>query len=443
MQHMSEIELAASDVSEAKVSRMTHPSESHKAYDAYVLYAIGFLFLPVAAVATLQTWILAVAGALAIVILRTLRGDIIPRVPGILVAVFGVFIAWAALTSIWSLVPDRAMTTSLRLLLVGVCLLFLSASARALSDAERLTFGKWLIAGTALGLIIIAVLISFSGIIAGWLNNARITGHELDRLNRTAGVIAMLVWPAALIIARLYGRYAAAAVIVSGALALFALAPATPLFAFVIGIGAFAVTWFSQKWGKRLLILAFAVSVIVIPFLDTLVPVANDILVTNMTWPNSEVHRFVIWEFASQRIFENPLFGWGLEASRAIPGGDAQLFLFNINGDNPLTGQALPLHPHSAVIQIWLELGVVGVMLLGGLFSVIIQLVPESLRDRAGPATIVATIACGFTIAQLGFGIWQGWWMGTLGLIAVIVVAIAPVSEQARAIRNAVQAEPV
>lgn len=420
---------------------MNEPTRSLKAYDAYILYAIGFLFLPVAAIATLQTWVLAVAGAVAIVILRALRRDIIPRVSGLLVTVFVVFVAWAALSSIWSIVPDRAITTSLRLLLVGFCLVFLTASARQLTDSERRIFGMWLVAGTVLGLIIIAVLIAFSGIVAGWLNNARITGHELDRLNRTAGVIAMLVWPVALIIARLYGRYAAAAVIACGTLALFALAPATPLLAFVIGIGAFAVTWISQRWGKRLLIFAFTVSAIVIPFLDILVPIANDILIANMTWPNSEVHRFVIWEFASQRIFEHPFIGWGLEASRAIPGGDAQLFLFNINGNNPLTGQALPLHPHSAVIQVWLELGFIGVMLLGGLFSVIVALVPESLRDRAGPATIVATIACAFTIAQLGFGIWQGWWMGTLGLIAVIVVAIAPVSDQARASRRVAQAE--
>lgn len=405
---------------------MTQPLESPKAYDAYILYAIGFLFLPVAAVATLQIWILAVVGAVAIVTLRVIRGDFMPRIPGMLVAVFGVTIAWAALTSIWSPVPDRAATTALRLLLVGFCLAFLTASSTQLTHAERRTFGKWLIAGAVLGLTIIAVLIALSGVAAGWLNTTRITGNELDHLNRSASVIAMLVWPVALIIARFYGRYAAAAVIACGALALFALAPAAPLLAFMFGIGAFALTWVSQKWGKRLVMFAFAVSVIVIPFLDTLVPVVNDFLVANMAWPNSEVHRFVIWEFASQRIFEHPLIGWGLEASRAIPGGDQQLLLFKLDGYPPLTGQALPLHPHSAVIQIWLELGLVGVMLLSLLFATIVSLVPDSLHDRAGPATAVAAIACAFTISQLGFGIWQGWWMGTLGLVAVIVVAVAP-----------------
>lgn len=420
---------------------MNTPAETRNTYDAYTLYAIGFLFLPVAAIATLQTWVLAVAGTAIIVILRLLRGDMRPHAPGILIVVFGTFIAWAAVTSIWSLVPERAVSTAMRLLLVALCLLFLTASATQLTDTQRRVFGKWLVAGTILGLVITAVLVAFSGVIAGWLDTAKITGHELDRLNRTAGVIAMLVWPVALIIARLYGRYAAAAVISCSALALFALAPATPLLAFIIGIGAFAVTWVSQRWGKRLLLFGFALSVIVIPFLDILVPLANDTLIANMTWPNSEVHRFVIWEFASQRIFENPLIGWGLEASRAMPGGDAQLFLFNVNDNTPLTGQALPLHPHSAVIQIWLELGLVGVMLLGALFAVIVLLVPESLRDRAGPATIAATIACAFTIAQLGFGIWQGWWMGTLGLIAVIVVAIAPVSDQARATRRVEQTD--
>jgi len=393
--------------------------------EAFVLYALGFLFLPVAALATLQIWVLAVVGVVAIIALRVPHGNFWPTSNRLLIVLLALFIGWAALSNIWTINPERGIKTAIRLALVGVSLIFLLDAATRLSHAKRQTFGRWLVAGTIVGLALTGSFIGFSSTLAEWFGFSIRTGHELDRLNRTAGVIAILVWPVALVIAQLYGRYAAAAVIALSALALFLLAPSTPLVAFAVGFCAFGAAWVSQHWSKRLLFVGFATAVIIIPFFDLLVPVINDLLIANVSGPNSEVHRFVIWEFASQRIFEHPILGWGLEAARAVPGGHDQIFLFQF-GDNPTTGQAMPLHPHNALVQIWLELGLVGLLLIGALFSMIVVSIPESMRNRAGPATMIATTACAFTIAELGFGIWQGWWMATLGLTAVIVVAAVP-----------------
>jgi exopolysaccharide production protein ExoQ len=189
-----------------------------------------------------------------------------------------------------------------------------------------------------------------------------------------------------------------------------------------VGLVAFVIAWISQGLGKRVLLVAFAAAVIIIPLLDVLAPPLIDFLASNLPFPHSEIHRLVIWQFAAERIFEHPLVGWGLDASRAIPGNNEQLFLFQFGG-NPETGPALPLHPHNALSQIWLELGIVGVVLVGAIFSLIVASIPKSLHDRAGPAALIATTACAFTIAQLGFGIWQGWWMATLGLMVMIAIA--------------------
>jgi O-antigen ligase len=393
--------------------------------EAYVLYAIAFLFLPVAAMATAQTWVLAVAGVVAILALRLVRGPILPSQNGLLLLLVGLLVGWAAISTTWSLLPERAIITSIRLALVGGSLIVLIDAAKQLGHVQRRIFGKWLIGGTVTGLALTALFIASSGVLSAWFGITTFTGHELDRLNRTATVVAMLVWPVALIVAQFYGRYAAAAVITLSALTLFVLSPSTPLVAFIVGIFGFGIAWFSQRWGKRFLLFAFAGSVIVIPLLDVLAPIVVDTLVSVHPSPNSEIHRIRIWEFAASRIFEHPIIGWGLDASRVIPGGHEQVFMFQ-SGDSRLTGQAMPLHPHNALIQIWLELGIVGVILIGGIFSLIVLSVPDSMENRAGPATMIATTACGFAIAQLGFGIWQGWWMATLGLMVMIIVAIAP-----------------
>src|SRR6202043_2906705 len=65
-------------------------------------------------------------------------------------------------------------------------------------------------------------------------------------------------------------------------------------------------------------------------------------------------HRLLIWSFVGSRIAERPLVGWGLDSSRAIPGGK----------DPIRPGEDwLPLHPHNAALQLLLELGAPGAVL--------------------------------------------------------------------------------
>ena len=65
-------------------------------------------------------------------------------------------------------------------------------------------------------------------------------------------------------------------------------------------------------------------------------------------------------------VFQRPLLGWGLDTSRAIPGGtDLRPIHYIVPwSDKPIThpDQNLPLHPHNAALQIWLELGLFGVI---------------------------------------------------------------------------------
>jgi exopolysaccharide production protein ExoQ len=401
---------------------MSMPVQNHNRQEAYFLYALSFLFLPVAVLATAQVWVLAVFGVLGILAIRAIHGRFALKPNGLLVVLMLLLIGWAAISGFWAIAPDRAIKTSTRIALVCVSVIVLIDAARMLDRGQRQKFGYWLVGGTVTGLVLTGILILWGGTISVWLGDSRLAGPELSNLNRTSTVIALLVWPVALIVARNYGRLAAAAVIVLSALLLFALAPTTPLVAFAVGLVAFIVTWVSRGLGKRVLLVAFAGAVIIIPLLDVLAPPLIDFLASNVRFPHSEIHRLVIWQFAAERVFEHPLAGWGLDASRAIPGNNEQLFLF-LFGGSPETGQALPLHPHNALIQIWLELGVIGVILIGAIFSLIVASISGSLHDRAGPAALIATTACAFTIAQLGFGIWQGWWMATLGLMVMIAIA--------------------
>jgi O-antigen ligase len=90
------------------------------------------------------------------------------------------------------------------------------------------------------------------------------------------------------------------------------------------------------------------------------------------------------------------------------------------------TGQEpIPLHPHNAAVQGWLELGVVGAAALALVLVTAVRAVAASAVARTDKAVCLAVFVTGFTIASLSYGIWQGWWLGALWLAAAFTVAAA------------------
>ena len=112
--------------------------------------------------------------------------------------------------------------------------------------------------------------------------------------------------------------------------------------------------------------------------------------------------RLHIWSFVERLILTHPITGWGLDASRAWPGD-------------------IPLHPHNGALQLWLELGAVGVALtalfLAWLFSRIAVL---EQQERGAAAAAAASLSAYLIIGALSFGVWQEWW---LALAAVAMAA--------------------
>lgn len=145
-----------------KRSGMTTSTTHQNPQEAYVIYALGFLFLPVAAIAAAQTWVLAILGVVAILASRAVHGQFWPKPNGLLVVLMGLFVGWAALSSIWTINPDRAIKTAIRLALVAASLLVLIDAADRLDHTQRRKFGRWLIGGTVLGLSLTGVFIASS-----------------------------------------------------------------------------------------------------------------------------------------------------------------------------------------------------------------------------------------------------------------------------------------
>ena len=134
----------------------------------------------------------------------------------------------------------------------------------------------------------------------------------------------------------------------------------------------------------------------------------------------SALHRIYIWDFVVGQIADKPLLGWGLDSARRMPGGQDTVTLGeNCPDATPVIGQKLPLHPHNAILQTWLELGAAGIVLgFGGLILTLGAIYVR--RRRVVAAVLVASSVAGTLVALVSYGVWQEWFLSALMLSAAV-----------------------
>jgi hypothetical protein len=127
----------------------------------------------------------------------------------------------------------------------------------------------------------------------------------------------------------------------------------------------------------------------------------------------------LIWSFVGERIAKRPLLCWGLDASRAIPGGKEEV--------RPGLSR-LPLHPHNAALQLWLELGIPGALLSAFFVGWLRLSLGAAPWPRLYAAAAGGSLTAALTAASGAYGR-QEWWLGTLGLALFAVLAMARAAE--------------
>ncbi|HAQ35120.1 MAG TPA: hypothetical protein DCQ53_07150, partial [Alphaproteobacteria bacterium] len=126
--------------------------------------------------------------------------------------------------------------------------------------------------------------------------------------------------------------------------------------------------------------------------------------------PTSWVMRLEIWEYTSDQLGERLWAGWGLDASRVL-GGPAEI--------RGVSFDLLPLHPHNAALNVWLETGGFGAMLLAFALVMIGGRVAGAPRLSRLQAASIAWVVTVHTVLIMGsYGVWQDW------LLASVAIAI-------------------
>ena len=379
------------------------------------LIVAGLLFAPVGVIAPKGLapllFVVAIWQLLLDLQARRLREIFDTRVAWLLTALA----LWSLITVSWAPDPELSVVSAAKIAGTFFAGLIMLAAARRLEPPARDRLGAAFIGGFAVAALALALEVAagYPATQAWYAYQERTDEFRAAALNRAVVLVFLASWLAAMEFRRRGRAWLGWISILAATFIVFGADGNSAKVAALIAVPLAAIAWWL---GNRTHVVIAAVAVLGVTIapmlpLNLLAPDRYVRVVPEAYY--SALHRLHIWRFSAERILDKPAFGWGLDASRDLPGGDRQL---------PDGGVVMSMHPHNGTLQVWLELGVIGAGLLAVVIAVSL-LAQCQIRDRFDAAAALGASTVVLVIANLSFGIWQTWWLCTFGLLAALLTA--------------------
>lgn len=393
-----------------------------------ILFATIAFLIPVAAYfSNIAMAPLAALSALGVVYLSATGKLRVSLPPQTVIASLFALLLWAAISSGWSLDFGKSISGTLKLFVIFLLgYLLIGGTGQLDSPTARKAITAMLIS-YAIVLIVFSIDIATNNTLSNELRS--LAGFEKPAgiiLHKTFGTItALMVWP--ILGALTYGNkrnfksYLFIAIAIS--LSIFvslASGYSSGVLAILAGTLAVATVLSFGHFGARIAGHLMLSCFVVIPVMasygnelaDTFSRIAPDAL--------SALHRLYIWDAVANLIGENVLVGWGRGSAGLIPAHHTVSMPLNaFQKAIGLQGvSALPLHTHNAILQIFLDLGVIGAAISALAFHLIYTAAIKNTKDVGEVALICGLSVTAFVIMNLSFSVWQSWWLSTLWIAA-------------------------
>lgn len=395
---------------------MTEPKAGLASGTAWVMILAFLLAGPILALAPLGMAPLLIICAVLTMAIERIQGGYWLKPSSQLILIHGLLLSWCAISLAWDLNVGDGARKLIDLALVLIAMLMLMAAGARASSAQRRIFALVLAGGMATGLILLSIETSFDfPLYRALMGNSDPRLVDLGESKRSVDALPLLLWPAALAVARLGKTWLAIVLVAVFTVACFKWTASSATLGMIVSLVVFGITFLSLRVARWIVV---AATLLAFTLIVPLAIMAYDSGGTTASFlKRSAQHRVEIWHFAAEKVLARPVLGYGFNASRHVPNGDAvSAFL---DPGKPI----IPLHPHDGFLQIWLELGGVGAI-LGGVLLITALRATATWNDLSSRFALAGFSAASI-IAGLAFGIWQTWWMATLAFSAVAFATLA------------------
>jgi len=350
--------------------------------------------------------------------LQNIKSQLRTSAGGFLIA----FMSWTFLSLLWSQVGLNEIWAAFSVLLLCAAGFIFMGVIKAL-DPHQSRIAQTVLMSACIAMVGLFLFEYFTdGVFAKFLKGR--TSRHLDFIGRGLSILISVIWPIIALILMRTGKkvWAAILIVVAGTTAY-----QYPNEAMFLGFAIGFFTFIASLWMRRTTIVfvfgTFMLLVItgpIIAYTIMNVPAVKEKVVGVL---EHRQHRINIWEFVSSKVEDRPLIGHGFEMSRHIGAEENNYYLETREqfGHSRLRLK-LPLHPHNIPLQIWLELGLVGIVFYLGIIFGICRIVWTWRGPPVWAAALGASTASYLTVSSISFGAWQSWWLATAWLTAGIFI---------------------
>jgi hypothetical protein len=322
------------------------------------------------------------------------------------------------LSSLWSIEPLETLKIFISTIVTFVCAVYLIGamphiSAKSIDIIVRLLLGS---------ILCIALIFSYHLL----FDTMHANGHSIlyispVKLKPSASILGLSFFVISGFLFLRYGKIFSLLTFVLFVLFIYVSLCQTALFSMFFASMAFIFSYFFPFWSTRIAIVCSYTYIILSPLLFFhIIPASsfyqNNLLEKFMT--SSLYHRFLAWEFYTEKFFEQPLTGWGAASSKYLQEEDGLAENFsNV------------IHPHSASIQAYLEFGLAGGILLALFFASLFWMVEKHVKDRLAVAVCNATLTFAFVAAVVTHNMWHNYWLSLSALVACLALIFVRIRE--------------
>jgi O-antigen ligase len=335
------------------------------------------------------------------------------------------FVLWAWLSSLWSPYDGDVIGGNASILFIlTLTLLFVPLAFLRLTKRLSVILTWALIIGSIVGVAIIWIDAATGYALSIWGDPVALGADPVQRrsdaemnLGRGQVSYALLAWPvAALMIAKIKrGVWLAIALLIGLAVSaqLNNLSIVIPALALSAAFAGFA--WWRPRWG---VILAFSLAIASLVFAPLLGIFSSLFDVETMRKiPLSWEHRLRMWSYSWELIQQTPWIGHGFDSSRIY---DQVTFQAPDGRDIPV----ISMHPHNIGLQIWLETGMIGVVLMVGTLVALLKTSLKTCQNSLQSMGVAGLVSATATCSAVTVGVWQHWWWALIVLAASFIILL-------------------